>query len=127
MRRPQTPWHVFRKGSWQDLPNGNMETGEYYGSEQLMEMIAEEAPISDAQALIWALLDEQICESDFVRLEGMLRSDAEVRRLYVQCVQMHIDLQQWFSRNAAAGSGSSSGIVLEMPLPGESPVADPAF
>jgi hypothetical protein len=93
-----------------------------------MSSSAGEDPISDAQDLIWALLDEQIPESDFARLEAMIRTDEEIRRLYVQCVQMHVDLQQLFSDDNASKSGRANGIPLDMPNScDDSTLADPAF
>jgi hypothetical protein len=93
-----------------------------------MTISAGEDPISDAQDLIWALLDEQILESDFARLEEMIRTDEEIRRLYVQCVQMHVDLQQWFSKDKTSKSGGANGIPLDVPNSwDDSTLADPAF
>jgi hypothetical protein len=94
-------------------------------SEEIMDIPSEDAPMSDAQELIWALLDDQISDPDFVRLEAMLASDEEVRRLYVQCTQIHVDLQQWFGSEETARPGH--GIALDLPLTSDDSMADPAF
>ena len=84
-------------------------------------------PTTETQNLIWALLDEQISESDFQRLESMIREDEQVRQLYVQCVQIHVDLQQWFAEDPPSASGRALGAPLDLPqLNGDSSVVDPA-
>jgi hypothetical protein len=92
-----------------------------------MDLQSDDIPTSDAHDLIWALLDEHISESELARLEEMLRSDESVRQLYVQCVQMHVDLHEWFAGNESRKPGSP-GITLDMPMPSEGPsVSDGAF
>jgi hypothetical protein len=93
-----------------------------------MDTTPENSPLTEAQDLIWALLDDQISTSDFKHLEAMLQEDEEARRLYVQCVQLHVDLQQWFASNPGTTSCLPAGAPLNLPLPdGDSQIADPAF
>jgi hypothetical protein len=49
--------------------------------------------LDEAEALIWGLLDENIDAVDTQRLEKLMAS-AEVRERYLQCVELHSDLQQ---------------------------------
>jgi hypothetical protein len=86
----------------------------------------EDDSLLEVQELIWALLDELISESDFKRLEEMLRGDKDVRRLYVQCVQIHVDLRQWFATNEQRKLRPLPGLDLPFSRE-ESPMADPAF
>jgi hypothetical protein len=52
--------------------------------------------LDEAEALIWGLLDENIDAAGFDRLEQML-ANPEVRTRYLQCVELHTDLQQLFA------------------------------
>lgn len=52
--------------------------------------------LDEAEALIWGLLDENIDAASIQRLEKLL-ANAEVRQRYVQCVELHADLQELFS------------------------------
>ena len=54
----------------------------------------------DVEDLVWSMLDENITAEDFQRLEGLLGADEDARRLYLECVQLHVDLQQWFNPKA---------------------------
>jgi hypothetical protein len=81
-----------------------------------MEQISEQSADGDLQDLIWAMLDEQISENDFRRLESLFASDEEARRLYVQCVQLHVDLQHWFAPPVEAAHRTSFGLPLDLPL-----------
>ena len=48
--------------------------------------------LDEAEALIWGLLDENIDALDSQRLE-VLMANEEVRQRYMQCVELHSDLQ----------------------------------
>jgi hypothetical protein len=48
--------------------------------------------LDEAEALIWGLLDENIDALDSQRLEALMANE-EVRRRYLQCVELHSDLQ----------------------------------
>ena len=94
----------------------------------MMDNTPENSPLTEVQDLIWALLDQQISESDFKQLEAMLREDEEARRLYVQCVQIHVDLQQWFDGKSTTAPCLPAGAPLDLPLlEGGSSMADSAF
>lgn len=51
--------------------------------------------LDEAEALIWGLLDENIDAADSQRLEKLM-ANAEVRNRYLQCVELHSDLQNLF-------------------------------
>lgn len=57
---------------------------------------SNEALLDKAEALIWALLDDEIQPADIRELETLLKENADVRDRYVTCVQLHFDLQQHF-------------------------------
>lgn len=70
------------------------------------------------QTLTWALIDDQIDEADWKELESLLSTDAEARATYVQCVQMHVDLQTHFA-------GESKTRITLPPEISPVPVFDP--
>jgi hypothetical protein len=47
--------------------------------------------LDEAEALIWGLLDENIDAVDSQRLQTLLENE-EVRKRYIQCVELHCDL-----------------------------------
>jgi hypothetical protein len=47
--------------------------------------------LDEAEALIWGLLDENIDAVDSQRLQTLLENE-EVRKRYIQCVELHSDL-----------------------------------
>lgn len=57
---------------------------------------ANDGVLEKAEALIWALLDDEIESADIKQLEEMLKDNETVRERYIQCVQMHTDLFQHF-------------------------------
>ena len=54
--------------------------------------------LDEAEALIWGLLDENIDALDSQRLEALMANE-EVRQRYVQCVELHSDLQNLLGDN----------------------------
>lgn len=77
-----------------------------------------ESTLEEAERLIWSLLDEQIDDADAVRLNRMLKTDAGVRRRYLECVQLQVDLRDRFERQAAAPSRGGVMPDLFPNLPG---------
>ena len=57
---------------------------------------SNDAMLDVAEALIWALLDDQLESTDIKKLEGLLQENEEVRQRYINCVQMHCDLHEHF-------------------------------
>lgn len=57
-----------------------------------------DALLDEAEALIWALLDDQIESADQARLTKLLETEPAVRARYVDCVQLHVDLLDHFDR-----------------------------
>lgn len=51
--------------------------------------------LDEAEALIWGLLDENIDALDSQRLSTLMANE-EVRGRYMQCVELHGDLQTLF-------------------------------
>ena len=51
--------------------------------------------LDEAEALIWGLLDENVDALDSQRLSKLMAND-EVRGRYLQCVELHSDLQSLF-------------------------------
>jgi hypothetical protein len=77
-----------------------------------------DAKLQEAETLIWAMLDEQLDDADMERLSKMIEEDAEIRSLYIDCVQLHVDLREHFGRQVAEqGKGT---VVLPNLLPGAS-------
>ena len=62
--------------------------------------------LADFEQLVWALLDEQITDEEFRRLEQLIVSDDQARATYLQCVQMHVDLSDYYAKNQSAQSDS---------------------
>ncbi len=58
---------------------------------------ANDMLLDEAEALIWAMLDESIEPANAKRLEGLLQENEQVRQRYLSCVQMHADLNQHFA------------------------------
>lgn len=59
-----------------------------------------ERQIEESEALIWDLLDDELDEADFARLVSLLEENSTVRARYVDCVQLHVDLQDYFGKKA---------------------------
>ena len=75
--------------------------------------------LTKAQDLIWALLDDQISDADFQSLETLLRHDEEIRQLYVQCVQIHVDLYSCCAgKSEASYTLPTLGASLDLPTVG---------
>jgi hypothetical protein len=72
--------------------------------------------LEEAEALIWALLDDQLDDAEMRRLSKMIEEDATVRARYIDCVQLHVDLREHFGR--AAAEKAPGTVVLANLLPG---------
>ena len=90
--------------------------------------------LEEAERLIWALLDEQINESDIKHLESLIQENQAVRNRYLQCVQIHADLYSHFrpatSQTAGTGPNTQSPVLetllsdLSLPQGGSSSLTD---
>jgi anti-sigma factor RsiW len=60
--------------------------------------------LDEAESLIWALLDDQIEAAETTRLTQLLKENEEVRRRYIECVRLHVDLQDHFSARETAAA-----------------------
>ena len=56
--------------------------------------------LDEAENLIWALLDDQLDEASAARLAKLLEEHEAVRQRYIDCVQLHLDLQNHFTDRA---------------------------
>lgn len=68
------------------------------------------------QTLTWALIDEHINENEQGELEQLLKTDAEARATYVECVQMHVELQSYFSESSKSDPTKQPGTATMPPL-----------
>lgn len=68
--------------------------------------------LDEAENLIWALLDDRLEEADAEKLAKLLEEHELVRRRYIACVQLHVDLQDHF---AAVGSTNAIGNAPAIP------------
>ncbi len=58
--------------------------------------------LDEVEQLTWALLDDNISDEEFSRLEQVLVDEGAARQTYLGCVQMHVDLHQYFAEQPAA-------------------------
>ncbi len=72
-----------------------MDPNQKSGSEASLDQ-ANDSLLDEAEALIWALLDDDIKPTDVKRLEGLLQENERIRQRYISCVQTHTDLNQHF-------------------------------
>ena len=54
------------------------------------------SPVDEVQELVWALVDEQLDETQFARLEQLLSESEAARKMYVECMQLHAGLIEHF-------------------------------
>ena len=82
-----------------------------------------EALLEEAELLTWALLDDRLDEADATRLTQMLEEHDAVRARYVECVQLHIDLQDHYAGEpmAAPGDKPKASAIFPNVLPGGLP------
>jgi hypothetical protein len=82
-----------------------------------------EALLEEVESLTWALLDDQLDEADGTRLTQLLEAHEDARARYVECVQLHIDLQNHYAGEptAAPGDKSKGATVLPNLMPGGMP------
>lgn len=82
----------------------------------------------EVEDLVWSLLDDHISADEFQRLEGLLGADEDARRLYLECVQLHVDLREWFNPRTDVVGRVPAVPPLDVPLPGDdSSLADSAL
>jgi anti-sigma factor RsiW len=79
--------------------------------------------LDEAENLIWALLDDQLNEADSARLAKLLEEHDAVRQRYIDCVQLHVDLQDHFAPTRAAqtlpaGTPVVTGLTAPTPVIG---------
>jgi anti-sigma factor RsiW len=77
---------------------------------------AAELHLEEAETLIWAMLDDRLDDAEMQRLSKMIEEDAAIRARYIDCVQLHVDLNEHFGR--AAAEKAPSTVVLANLQPG---------
>ena len=75
-----------------------------------------DATLEEAEALIWAMLDDHLDDASVERLSKMIEENPQVRSRYLDCVQLHVDLGEHFGRQAA--EREKGPVVLPNLLPG---------
>ena len=83
-----------------------------------------ESLLEEAEALTWALLDDQLADADTARLATLLEEHEEARARYIECVQLHVDLKDHFAVPRGAPAAEKTVVVLPNLLPGGLPGAD---
>lgn len=68
--------------------------------------------LEEAETLIWDLLDERLDDAGFARLSHLLEENATVRSRYMDCVQLHVDLQEHFGRQALDAQQQAGGTAV---------------
>jgi anti-sigma factor RsiW len=68
-----------------------------------------ERVLEEAEALIWALLDDRLEAADSTRLCQLIENNDAVRARYIDCVQLHLDLQKHFAVNGEAPKSKQGG------------------
>lgn len=74
--------------------------------------------LEEAETLIWDLLDDEMDDQAIGRFTQLLEESPAVRARYIDCVQLHVDLQDHFGRKSAQESGASTEAVVLQHLPG---------
>jgi anti-sigma factor RsiW len=64
--------------------------------------------LDEAENLIWTLLDDQLDEASSARLAKLLEEHEAVRQRYIDCVQLHVDLQDHFVDHARKPTGAKT-------------------
>jgi hypothetical protein len=74
--------------------------------------MSQDATIRErVQELTWALVDEQISTDEMQLLEGLLLSDDQARRTYLNCVQLHTDLWTHFAKSEPVNPAGKSPVL----------------
>jgi len=71
-----------------------------------------ELQLEETEALIWDLLDERLDDAGLARLSQSLEANATVRGRYMECVQLHVDLQEHFGRQALDAKQQAGGTAV---------------
>jgi hypothetical protein len=77
-----------------------------------------ELQLEETEALVWDLLDDRLDDAGFARLSQLLEENPTVRGRYLECVQLHVDLQDHFERQALDAKQQAGGATVLSELPG---------
>ena len=85
-----------------------------------------EALLDAAEELIWSVLDDQDVDDTRIReLEALIAGSTEVRDRYLECVQLHVDLQEHFAVGPLETKSKANTPVLGNLLTGGLPSGFP--
>lgn len=68
--------------------------------------------------MIWDLLDDEMDDKAIGRFTQLLEESEAVRARYIDCVQLHVDLQDYFDRKSSPESGASKEAIVLQHLTG---------
>lgn len=82
------------------------------------------------QELTWALLDDALCDAEFVDLERRMLNDASARTEYLRCMQLHAGLAAHFARTEPRADTTQDAPILgslavDMTFPGSTEAGQP--
>ena len=80
--------------------------------------------LEEAERLIWALLDDQLDHAETTRLSQLLKEHESVRRRYMECVQLDVNLRDHLAATRTTGKLSTGSPVLPNLMPGVTPGSD---
>jgi hypothetical protein len=68
--------------------------------------------LEEAENLIWALLDDHLEAAETAKLAKLLQENEDVRRRYIECVQLHVDLHDHFAAAGAKSDAAQGAAIL---------------
>lgn len=77
-----------------------------------------ELEFEETEALIWDLLDDQLNDAGHERLSRLLEKNPAVRERYLECVQLHVGLHEYFGQMAVEAKQQASKTPVLSDLPG---------
>ena len=63
------------------------------------------------QDLTWGLLDEDLNSDEIALLDSLLLSDDAARTRYLECVQLHVGLHEYFAEPSPGESNTKSPVL----------------
>jgi hypothetical protein len=56
--------------------------------------------LDEVEQLVWGMLDDEASESEVLQMEALLLESKAARSRYLECVQLHCDLRDYFRDNS---------------------------
>ena len=66
------------------------------------------ADLMEVEKLTWAMLDDDLSETGQRQLEQLLCDSDAARKDYIGCIQLHVDLQDYFAEEKPANTPPST-------------------